>query len=443
MAHINVWLNAIIVLDANVLLNIFRFAPHKSRELLKTLEGLSIQIWIPRQFWYEYKSILPTISTEIKQEYLENKDGFQHLHNKSLKKIEHITARTRYEFNPQISSLLDQANALFVEEVTTFRSEHSTWLRGSNIEFQVEQHFASKVGDPLPDSLRADIPLIWQYRLDQNIPPGLKDHEKPEPNRYGDLIGWLQIIRHAVGRGRPVIMVTDDVKADDWFVLRNGVPSGPPPELARELYDEAGVELYMYTSEQFMRHANIYLKWKHSLSAASELSRWHRTWLVPNLGNVARAASMVTPIRSVLDSFATTGATQRMFADMSANVAVFQSSISAAGQIGMQVEESIAAIVSQYNAALNMGLAKPILSDLVKTITPSVNISDSILPQLGQEQQRTIEMMLKPNLEIQRTIDAITKSTLHTQQLGVGTIIKQFQADQRRIREDITKGFFP
>ncbi len=305
MSLFDAWFNAIIVLDANILLNLFRFAPDKSRELLDILERLSNRIWIPRQFWEEYQGNLPTIRQEIKREYLTNKNDFQNLHQKNIIKLEHFSTRTRYVLNPQIALLLDQANTLLVEEVSTFRSEHSTWLRDGDIENRIEQLFASKVGDPLPDSNMADIPSIWQWRLERNIPPGLKDRRKRELYRYGDLTGWLQIVRHAKGRDRPVIFVTDDIKANDWFVIESGNASGAHPDLTRELYDEAGVELYLYTSEQFMRLADIYLRWQRSVAAADDYFRRHTLTFSPVFDKIVATGRMpiFTATGSIFDGY--------------------------------------------------------------------------------------------------------------------------------------------
>ena len=274
-------------------------------ENLRILESLRFQVWIPRQFWEEYKGKLPTIRKDIKDEYIQNRNAFQNLHHEKIINLEQFSTRTRYALNPEIFFLLDQANTLLSEEVSTFRSDHSTWLREGDIENRIEELFAGSVGDPLPDSNMADIPSMWQWRLERGIPPGLKDRKKREPNRYGDLMGWLQIKRHANGRDRPVIMVTDDEKPNDWFVLKNGNPSGPHPDLTRELYNEAGVELYLYTSKQFMWIAQTYLKWQRLVAASGDYIHRLTPTLLPDFGKIAAIGRMpvLTATASILGDY--------------------------------------------------------------------------------------------------------------------------------------------
>ena len=96
----DLWDNAIITLDANVLLNLYRYSDETKDELLKIFEKLKDRIWIPNQAAKEFfanklnvihqqekaydsaTSSLKTIETEF-----ENSRQHPFINKKLLKKI--------------------------------------------------------------------------------------------------------------------------------------------------------------------------------------------------------------------------------------------------------------------------------------------------------------------------------------------------------------------
>lgn len=48
------WDNAVFVLDANVLLNLYRYSSDTSQTIMKLLENISDRLWIPHQVALEY-----------------------------------------------------------------------------------------------------------------------------------------------------------------------------------------------------------------------------------------------------------------------------------------------------------------------------------------------------------------------------------------------------
>ncbi len=66
------------------------------------------------------------------------------------------------------------------------------------------------------DEKIAEVCSTGAVRYDRKVPPGYKDVNKPEPDRYGDLILWLQILDKAEADKTAVIFVGDDQKEDWW-----------------------------------------------------------------------------------------------------------------------------------------------------------------------------------------------------------------------------------
>lgn len=57
----------------------------------------------------------------------------------------------------------------------------------------------------------------------------------------------------------PAIFVTDDAK-EDWWQIQGDRTIGPRPELIAEFRTECKQNFYMYSSAQFLKFANTYLK---------------------------------------------------------------------------------------------------------------------------------------------------------------------------------------
>src|SRR5581483_7197124 len=119
---------------------------------------------------------------------------------------------------------------------------------------KVSTIFADRVGSPYSrEELRTKIDIATE-RYKNQIPPGYSDTNKGGERQYGDALLWLQLLDYARETQKPVILVTDDRKEDRWRDF-NGERVGPRPELIAEIWDVAGVPFYMYSSVEFLRHA--------------------------------------------------------------------------------------------------------------------------------------------------------------------------------------------
>ena len=66
-----IWEEAIFVFDASSLVKVYWHAPESSNHFLSILETLSDErrLWMPYQFGHEYHRLLPSIRTQIKNDY--------------------------------------------------------------------------------------------------------------------------------------------------------------------------------------------------------------------------------------------------------------------------------------------------------------------------------------------------------------------------------------
>jgi hypothetical protein len=77
---------------------------------------------------------------------------------------------------------------------------------------------------------------------------------KQEPDCYGDLVIWFQIIDFAKEMKRPIILVTSERK-EDWWHKVNGQIAYPRSELIGEMREKADVPFYMYRRVEFLEEA--------------------------------------------------------------------------------------------------------------------------------------------------------------------------------------------
>ena len=264
----SLWEEAIFVFDANVLLDVYRFTPQTSKALLKILKKLKSQnrIWIPYWFALEYRRKLSAVPNEIREKQKRNKTELANKCDEIITHLKNYDVETNYDFKCEIAKIRD----IFKEAkkgLSDFQQKHKSRLENYNIEAEIEGLFAGQTGEPYSDERLAEVfsEGEWRYRLQR--PPGFKDSGKPESRRYGDLIGWFQIIEYAKEQNDsiPIILVTNDSSGKDWFYKPRGQNQNdeeikvPHPELVKEMRDKASVDFYLYQTGDFMELAEKHL----------------------------------------------------------------------------------------------------------------------------------------------------------------------------------------
>lgn len=119
----------------------------------------------------------------------------------------------------------------------------------------ISQLYDGRVGAVWPDDALAEIYKEGEERYAKGVPPGYMDaKEKSGNEKYGDLVLWKQLLKHAAEVKKPVIFVTDDAK-EDWWELSGGKTRGPRPELVEEFYNATGERVHLYGVRWFLSQA--------------------------------------------------------------------------------------------------------------------------------------------------------------------------------------------
>lgn len=263
------WEQGLVVLDANALLNLYRYTTRTREDFISTLRGLADRLWLPFQAGLEFQ-----------RQRLAVIDQQANAYDAVLKGIEKARASVATEANgyrrhPVLSATdllakFDQAVAPLQEELERSRQQHRSIAPASpsydGILASVTELFGGRVGYAFNEEELAEIFAEGSARYAKHIPPGYKDAGKGEPERYGDLIIWKELLRKGAESGLPLIFVTDDRK-EDWWREFNGRTIGPRVELIDEYAALTGRRVHFYVPEQFLRFAKT-----RSASAVSEAS---------------------------------------------------------------------------------------------------------------------------------------------------------------------------
>ncbi len=432
MALFDPWYTAIIVLDANELLNLHERSAGSSEERLDILENLSERIFIPRQFYDEYKKHLPNIANRVSRQYRVAGGNLQSYRDKTMKSLFQLNSGNGLIIAPYIPKIEELYQEL-IEAVSSGRKQHIARLFEYDTDNRIARLIDGKIGDPFPQSRLDSIYNEGRFRYNNRIPPGFKDIKKGEPDCYGDLVAWKQIIEYADETKRPVIMVTDDSSGEDWFYKSNGEPRGPRHELVQELRDQAGVDFYLYTSEKFMWLADKYLRWQRHVAAAGDYVRRHTRVLPPDFGRIAAtgyfsdlvaAVSMLDgytnsfsslagltvgeSFKGIFDSISAATAFTEDYKPLPSTMAAFSADVTNKGLLDsisattafaditqpvfeQQRRRTEAMMKSTLSDAMKNSL--PSISNVIKDLTPSVN--DSIMKQFREEQWRSYNNVMK------------------------------------------------
>lgn len=95
---------------------------------------------------------------------------------------------------------------------------------------------------------------LGKVRYEEKLPPGYEDRKKPEPECYGDLAIWLEMMGRAKSEGRPVVLITRSARTIGGG--RRGTRWSVPGSLVDEMRRVAEQRFYAYRLEPFMDQAS-------------------------------------------------------------------------------------------------------------------------------------------------------------------------------------------
>jgi len=244
------WEESVFIVDANVLLNLYRYSEATRTELQEAITSLEGRIFIPHQAASEFLRNRLTVTSDQSKEYTSAIKTIKDL-------VKKISSKDRHPFinDDKLNELNDLSNHV----VNNLEEQQSSLLQKlSNdeiLEF-IEGTFEGKTGTPFDDDKIKEIIEIGEKRYEAKIPPGYKDSNKDsteDPTRkYGDLLVWFQTLEYAKEHNCSVVFITDD-KKEDWWLEQSGRTISPRPELIEEFIKETEQNFWMYSVSKFIQ----------------------------------------------------------------------------------------------------------------------------------------------------------------------------------------------
>lgn len=268
------WENAIVAVDTNILINFYRFSSKDSSgNLLETLKKLKEEnkLWIPHHVVLEY-------FYNYEKELDKPKEGYRALTDKTcklIKQAERNFSSTESDY-PYITTekfrfFLDELQESYSKFNVKIEQEIEDLPDTEVIKEEVLELIRDIIGQPYTQQEIDKIEDEGSKRYNNNVPPGWKDGSEKGNNqyrvygsikyhqKYGDLIVWNQIVDKAKNDSIPIIFLTEE-KKEDWWEMDGRSIKKPQPNLIHEFQERAGQNFYMYRSDNFMVKANSHFK---------------------------------------------------------------------------------------------------------------------------------------------------------------------------------------
>ncbi|AJE85975.1 hypothetical protein SLNWT_5599 [Streptomyces albus] len=275
----------LVVLDTNVLLDLYRMNRRMREDMQRALAELGERLWIPhqvvREFWrnQQQEGVLghhQAKSRQARADLDKAGESVQHALNRWSKDV-HLT-----EGSP-VHAELEQARERFRQALDAL----SGLIDGQSADDQVpgtpdthtdpviahlERLLSGKVGPPMEPAGYAEAVAEAKRRAGRRQPPGYKDYEqeaKDEEGAAGDYLLWRQLLTEAHQRGGDVLFVTRDLKEDWWRLPTTRTGRLPRVELVDELRREAGGRLFMLEPSGFLAQATQAFALQHTVDERS------------------------------------------------------------------------------------------------------------------------------------------------------------------------------
>lgn len=273
----------LISLDANVLLDLYRFNDAGRDGVLEVLAKLGDRVWVSHQaaleFWRTRISVI-----DNRNKSTETVLGV--LTEQRQKALNAIAAWGRSTFVPDaeeaaIRDVLEKASdriEALIEEQAEESGKFSHDVTEDSVVQRLFDLLEGKVGQPLPPEEHADALKEAARRVKERVPPGYRDAEKEKDGNpdgaAGDYLVWHQSLLEAKQRGLPLMIVTSDLKEDWWWRNPKGPQVyGPRGELVEEALRVTGAKCYMLDTRALTKLAKPVLGLELTAEALRSVDR--------------------------------------------------------------------------------------------------------------------------------------------------------------------------
>lgn len=255
----DLWENGLIILDAGALLVFFRYSASTRDEFLRVLTDKKDSLWLPHQVGLEFHRNRLKVVAEQKQGFERTIKFLTELSDHAHDSISKLNIRRHITLDLEVlDRRLNKRIEKVAADVRKLQKAHRESLKSGaddKILIQIADLYESRLGEPYDKEGLAKLYAEGSDRYDREQPPGYMDRkDKKEPDMYGDLVLWNQILDKGKEAKRPAVFITDDLK-EDWWLFVSGERKGPRTELVEEYYEASGKRILFYTPQSFLHFA--------------------------------------------------------------------------------------------------------------------------------------------------------------------------------------------
>ena len=219
--------NYMVVLDANILLKIYRASPDYAEFALECLNSIKDYVCVPFNVCWEYER-------HRKDEYSKKVKSIENsaitcsqLISSIENKIKGQCGELEKNGYPDINGLIDN----LMRKVAGLKDEFDSYFKEhQNLDFlnNWDEDKVFNLMNAFHKMPQPSASFIYkqcqegEYRYKKKTPPGYKDEKKDGVSKYGDLLVWAETYEYAASNNKNIIFVTDDVKEDWWEKLDDG-----------------------------------------------------------------------------------------------------------------------------------------------------------------------------------------------------------------------------
>lgn len=257
--------NSTIILDTNSLLNLYRYSSENRPKFFEILTKIKERLILPYQVGYEFYENREQI-IKSKSNFKTNLTDFLKLEINSLSnKIHSSSSNCKYSNSVALlkheeklrNDLINNLDRLLLDLINCVENHDNDIsneyiFNDDYILNHILELYEGKVNEKLADDKINKIYNEGKNRYENKIPPGYKDNHKPEPNKYGDLVLWNEIIEIAKNTKKNILFISDDRK-EDWCHRFEGIDLGSRRELIREFHKETNCYFFSITTLEFIQ----------------------------------------------------------------------------------------------------------------------------------------------------------------------------------------------
>ena len=251
-----IWNEGILTVDANVLLDLYRYHERTRNSLITSLQKFKGRLWLSHQACEEFIRNRAKVIISSEKTFKQANEEIDKLRSNyestisQLKGNRIIPAEVADSLLAAIAPAIEQA----LSKIDEAKKNYPKYLQDDPILEQLSSMFLESTGEGFKDEDLITVKKEAEERKSKKIPPGYLDEDKDGERPYGDFFLWHQIIQHSKNKEMPIIFVTSERK-EDWWEKVSGRTVGPRLELLREAHEAAGQRIMIYQTDQFLEYA--------------------------------------------------------------------------------------------------------------------------------------------------------------------------------------------